>query len=249
MKSLNTTDNPEAIAREECERLRDLTKVTVRVRASWHGPLLLPSKDGEIEVKAVFRTFTFGDNYVVERATMKHIPLGDTGQTMVASEPNEYRRLMLKKNLLDWSLPVPIEREDGWMTPESYDRVGNMPAPLIDALLDEFYRSTTISDEENKIIERQCAILFSEHSRGVSNACEAVSMFCTLGTFWEKFGLNKDMLPEVPFKEYMMLKMMTSKEGESMRQKTKSTASRHSGTKIAGAGGRTRPSRGKRIAL
>ena len=247
MKSLNST--AEYIAREAAEQISDLTKVTVKIRASWRGNLLLPDNDGDIEVKATFRTFTFGDNYAVEKATTKEIKVGDSGQTVLASEPNEYRRLMLKKNLLDWSLPVPIEREDGWMTRECYEHIGSMPAPLMDALLDEFYRTTVLSEEEDNLIDRQCAILFSENSKGVANACEAVSMFCTLGTFWEKFGLNKDVLPEVPFKEYMMLKIMTRKEGESMSQRHSSTANRHSGTKIAGPGGRTRASRGKRIAL
>jgi len=248
MRYSNTTVDKKA--HEAWDKIRDLTKVIVRIRASWFGSLLLPRKDGEIEIKAFFETFTFGDNYVVEKATSHVIPVGNGRASIVVSEPNEYRRLMLKKNLLSWSLDVPIKREDGWMTQECYEKIGNFPAPLIDALIDEFYKTTIITEDEDTIIDRQSALLFSESSRGVSNACEAVSMFCTLGTFWEKFGLNKENLPEVPFREYLMMKIMTRKEGESMRNKSSSSAgSRHSGTKIAGPGGKIRASRGKRIAL
>lgn len=246
MKSLNTT--VEARAREAWEQIRDLTRVTVRIRAARMGHFLIPREDGEEEVEAIFNTFTFGDNYVVEKATSENIPIDGGRTSVVVAEPNEYRRLMLKKNLLWWSLPLEIEREDGWMTPECYARLGQYPGPLVEALVDEFYQTTIITKEEDDIIERQCALLFSDSSRGVSNACEAVSMFCTLGTFWEKFGLNKEDLPDVPFKEYLMLKIMTRKEGDSMRQRS-APKNRHAGTKIAGPGGRTRASRGKRIAL
>jgi len=242
MKSLNTT--AEDIAREAWDKVRNPNEVVVRVPVVWVGNLCLPRENGDGEVSAVFSTFTFGDNYAVEKATAQKIQMGDRKQFIMVPEPNEYRRLMVKKNLLSWSLPIPIERENGWITPECYKRVGSVFGPLLDALVDEFYYTTIITDDEEAIMERQSAILFSENSRGVANACEAVNMFCTLGSFWEKFGLNKGELPVVPFKEYMMLKVMARKEGDSMRQRMRT--SKGSPTKIA-SGGRTRPSRGRRI--
>lgn len=241
MKSLNTT--VEEKAREAWELVKDPTKVTVRVPVAWLGKICLPRAEGKDVVTAIFSTFTFGDNYAVEKATMQKLPVPGSDQFIVVSEPNEYRRLMVKKNLLSWSLPIPIERENEWMTPGCYERIGRVCAPLVDALVDEFYRTTIITDDEESIMERQSALLFSESSQGVANACEAVSLFCTLGTFWEKFGLNKKELPVVPFKEYMMLKVMARSEGESMRQRAR-PSHKGSPTKIM-SGGRTRISRGR----
>lgn len=232
-------------ARDAWELVRDPTKVTIRVPVVWLGGICLPRAGGKDVVTAVFNTFTFGDNYAAEKATMQKLPIPGSEQFVVVSEPNEYRRLMVKKNLLSWSLPISIERENGWMTPACYERVGKICAPLMEALVDEFYKTTIITEDEESIMERQSALLFSESSQGVANACEAVSLFCTLGTFWEKFGLNKKELPVVPFKEYMMLKMMTRHEGDSMRQKMR-PSHKGSPTKIM-SGGRTRMSRGRAV--
>jgi hypothetical protein len=242
MRFSNTT--VDATARDAWDRVMYPNRVSVRVPVIWIGGLCLPRKDGDDEVSAVFSTFTFGDNYAVEHATTQKLAVGTGNQFIMVPEPNEYRRLMLKKNLLSWSLPVPIERDNGWMTPECYERVGNVCGPLLDALLDEFYQTTIITDDEEAIMDRQCALLFSENSQGVSNACEAVSMFCTLGSFWEKFGLNKGELPEVPFKEYMMLKVIARKEGDFTRKRMR--PAKGSPTKIS-SGGRTRPSRARSV--
>ena len=94
------------------------------------------------------------------------------------------------------------------------------------------------------MITRQSINLFSKHSHGVKDACEAVGLFCTLGNYWEKFGINRDMLPKMPQKEYLMLKMMVGNEGEAMRRNNASAHSKPSPNRVAGAGGRTRASRG-----
>jgi len=148
----------------------------------------------------------------------------------------------VKRNLLSWTLDIPIEREDGWMTAECYERVKNVPAPLMEAFLDEFESSATVSRKEEEKITRQSIVLFGRNSRGVADACEAVSMFCTLGNFWEKFGIGKRVsITDMPFREYMMLKMMVGKENEAIKP---TTSPRKPLTKIAGAGGRPRASQG-----
>ena len=131
------------------------------------------------------------------------------------------------------------------MTRGCYQRVANIPAPLMDAFLDGFEERISITDEEEQTIMRQAAVLFSKDSRGVTNACEAVSLYCTLGNQWEKFGLNREALPRLPQREYIMLKMMLNKESESM--KTQARASKPPTTRIATGGGRVRSSRGVRV--
>ena len=234
-------------ARRIWTALSEPEKVHVHVSVSWASGLCLPDKEGQDEVQATFSTFTFGDNHVIEMASSSRVRVGERGtSTMTDTEPNEFRRLLVKKNLLSWSLDIPIEREDGWMTPESYERVSRVPAPLMQAILIQYEGTMGITDEEEAIINRQSGILFSENSRGVTDACEAVGLFCTLGNFWEKFGVGRNELPVLPYREYLLLKMMVGKEGEAMRHRTRPKQSQ---TKVAGPGGRIRPSAGKRIAL
>ena len=241
-----STSTAEVAARKEWDLVKAPGEVTIRVSVAKYGHLILPRQGGDEEVVAIFKEYTFGDNLVIERATRVQEET-DHGET-TAYEPNEFRRLMLKKALLEWSLPIPIEREDGWLTPECYERVGNVGAPLIEALLDGYRETTAIDEEEEKLIERQCSVLFSENSRGVANACDAVSLFCNLSGFWEKFGINTDTIPSVPFKDYMRLRVVMKKEAENLKMRTKRNAP-GGNVRIAGPGGRTRPSAGRRIPM
>lgn len=218
-------------------------KVRVRVRTSWRTGMCLPDKEGDSEEEAVFAVLTFGDNYAIEKAVTSEHEADDGRVKVMLADLNEYKRLLLKRTLLSWTLDVPVERDGhGWMTPGCYERVARLPAPLVEAFLRGFEESVEITDDEERLINRQCAILFSKSGHGVADACEAVSLFCTLGNYWEKFGLDKYKLPQMPYREYLMLRMMIGKEGEAMRVQSKPKAA--SGTRIAGAGGRVRPSRG-----
>jgi hypothetical protein len=241
----------EQVARKTCAELYDPDRVRVRVRTSWQYGFCLPDPKGASEETAVFATMTFGDNYAIEQATTYDLAIGEKISggvvTIQVTDLNEYKRLMIKRCLLSWSLDVPIERDEaGWMTPESYARVSSVPAPLLSAFLSGFEDSIQITEEEEQKISRQCAVLFSKTGHGVSDACEAVSKFCTLGNFSEKFGINREMLPRIPYREFLLLRIMIGKETDAMKV---SQPKGGSTTQIVGAGGRVRPSKGVKIPL
>jgi hypothetical protein len=240
----------ENAARQKCAELFDPERVTVRVKTSRRFGFCLPDKDGDEEHTAIFATMTFGDNYAIDQATLYEVEVGEqlgSGKkiTTQVSDINEFKRLIVKKNLLSWSLDIPIERDQsGWMTSDSYSRVSSVPAPLLEAFVSGFEESMEVSNEEEEKISRQCAILFSKSGHGVTDACEAISRFCTLGNFSEKFGINRDSLPKMPYKEFLLLKIVIAKESDALRaQQPKS----HSGA--VGQNGRSRPSRSVRIPL
>lgn len=237
---------PEEVRRREAALRRPAGQVIVRVSVRYEGALCLPCYDGQCEEEALFKEMTFDDHERIEQAC-RHETKREDGGTQWEVDYNEVRRLHLKRNLLSWSLGVPVERENGWMTHESYARVGRVYGPLVEAFMDEFWRHSEMSKDEHEIIGRQAAVLFSDNSRGVSDACEAVKLYCTLSSQWEKFGVTDDDLRNMPYREYLMLRTMVQHENEAMRRKTRRKEAPT--TKIAGRGGRTRPSRGKRIPL
>lgn len=238
----------EDIARREMNLLDHPDKISVTINLSCRGGnLYLPSKSGKINETATFKIWTFGDNKIIEDACKYKVERED-GKEIDEVDINEVRRLMIKRNLLNWTLPIEIERNNGWMTYESYQRVSRVHAPIIEAFLYEFEKSFIINEDEEKEISKQCAILFSPNSKGVSNACDAISMFCTYGNFSEKFGINPEDLPNMPFKEYQLLRMVMNKEGNAVRRNS-STKDHHSNTRIAAGGVKPRASRGTKIAL
>jgi hypothetical protein len=221
-------------------------KITVRIPISWRNGLCLPDKTGIQEETAIFHTLTFGDNFAIDHAASYEISVGGGRAFVSATEFNEYRRLLVRRNLLSWTLDIPIEREDGWITDKSWQRVSNIPGPLMDAFIDGVEEQTNLTAKEAERIDKESISLFSPNGRGISDACEAVSLFCTLGNYWEKFGIDRDKLPRMPYKEFLMLKIMIGKESEAQRR---AAAPKHpiSPTMIAMGGGRARPSRGIRM--
>jgi len=236
----------EEVARREAELMENPGEVPVRVRVRREGTLCLPHPDGEDEEKAVFGVMTFGDHLLIEQAC-RHETEREDGRSQFEVDFNEVRRLTLKRSLLSWSLNVPVERQNGWLTPESYQRVGTVFSPLIEAFLDGFWEKSDVSKKEQEQIDRQAAVLFGKSSRGVADACEAVRLYCSMGSQWDKFGIKEDELKNMPYRKYVMLRMMVNHENESTRRQM--SQKQAPVTKIAGRGGRTRPSRGQRIPM
>lgn len=232
----------EEIARREERLLTSPQTVKVKINVSWVNGMCLPDSDGKDKEEAVFKMFTFGDNQIIDRAVTYEVVIEESRSKVSVSDLNEYRRFLIKRNLMSWTLDIPIERENGWMTPECYSRVKNIPAPLMEAFLDGFENRISVSREEEEKIVRQSVLLFSKNSRGVADACEAISMFCTLGNLWEKFGIGRGVpLMDMSYKEYLSLKIIMGKETEASRV---SHASKKPLTKIVGAGGKPRASQG-----
>jgi hypothetical protein len=233
--------SPEEIAKREFELLTSPDTVRVKVFVRRFGSFVLPDENGKEEVEAIFRMMTFGDNLIIEKACTYRIDNKETREKRDEVDINEIRRLIVKRNLLSWSLPIPVVRENDWITKESYARVSSVPAPLLDALLDRYEERIKITHDDEEIINRQCSVLFSKNSRGVADSCEAVSLYCTLGNYWDKFGLDRFSILSLPYREYLMLKIMLGKEGES--HKAAAAQRNHSPSKVAMGGGKVRASR------
>lgn len=229
----------ENVARDGLNEMYDPNHVMVKVNISWHNGICIPDEDGEEQHFAIFEVLTVGDNFAFEKATTYSVVVGVNPQTRediltTTINTHEYRRLIVKKKLVEWSLDVPIEKDRfGWLTREGYLRVSSVPAPLLDAFVSGFEEQSGITDVEENKIERQCAVLFSKHSKGVSNACEAISLFCNYGSFSEKFGSSPEDLMNMSYREFLLLKIVMSKESDSIRASSKSASG---SSKVAGRG-------------
>jgi len=215
-------------SREEIKReWQDLTASTVEVtvRVKWLDDICLPDPDGDDVVKAVFRRMEFEDSVAIDKQCTTIL---DEPDTMVVTDYDEARRMVVRRLLKSWTLDIPLEcDEDGWLTDACFMRVVNLPAPLLTAMVVKYDKTNSITEEEDEKIDRQSVILFSKNSRGVSAACDAVSLFCNLSNFWEKFGLNYFDLSHIPFKTYLMLRIMIGKDSEAHAQMVRQVQSKN----------------------
>jgi len=243
--SLNTMGKTIQDHEREFEMITSPDKIHVSIPVVKKNGMWLPNENGKDEIWADFRKMTVDDYWTIESLTKKEITV-DGGKKISDHDIDEAKALNLKFMLLDWNMSIDLcFDESGWITEECHKKIMLMPGPIMEALVSKYQDSYMISVEEEKQIDRQCSILFSKNSRGVENAAEAITLFCVLGNFWEKFGINRFDLKKLPYKEYVMLRMVLSREIDNTKRSAKSN--NHSGTRIAGPGGRTRPSRGVTI--
>ena len=69
-----------------------------------------------------------------------------------------------------------------------------------------------------------------------------VSLFCNLGNFWEKFGIDRFNIKKLPYREYVMLKIMISKENSATAARNAAASSKKTGN--VSIGGKVQKSRG-----
>ena len=223
MMYLNTTLKE---IEEEYKIIAEEEDITINISAKKFHNIL---KDTIGQVWFKFKTMTVEDFWFIDK--------------YAKSDSEEFKKLILKYQVLDCNLDIKLEFTNNILTDESWEKLLELPAPLIDAFVEKYQETYLIDDDEAKKIERQSAILFSPNSRGVDDACEAITLFCVLGNFWEKFGINRFDLKKLSYKEYVQLRAVLSREidrtkAQQNRQKNKAK------TRIAGPGGRTRPSQG-----
>lgn len=224
-----------------------LTSVWVAHHGSMRVPVPPDSPDAVERVDAWWKTMTFGDHEMLVKMCRVFIDEPRSRVRIPEVDYNEMRRLMVRLALLRWSLPVAIERGDhGWMDDASWRQVAAQPGPLVRCLLRKYEETLMLTDEEESDIMRQAVVLFNPDTPGVSNACEAVTLFCTLENYSSKFGLDADHLRRLPYREYLLLRRLISQENEANRRRSKAGGDKPM-ARVADARGRVRASRGKVI--
>lgn len=220
-------------------------KIVIRVPVRWFGSICLPDSQGEHEIIAEFKILTFSDHVELERVCSYPVSfMGPWGREYesTATDRDEFRRLLIRRCLRKWNLPIPIEVDCGWITKECWEHIGRLPAPLLDHFVYKFQETFEIGEDESAEIDKQAAILFAKNSKGVSVPCEAVALYCTRSAMWDKFGLKEKELDGLSYRDYLRLRVLSSKDNEMQRKnRPKSNASN---TRIAGPGG-TRASRSR----
>jgi hypothetical protein len=244
--SLNITDNPEF--KREWEMLMAPETIKVSVKVKWIGKICIPDNEGKEEATAVFRLMTCEKYWEIEQdcSKMEIVPDGEIKTT----DYPEMRKQILRRMLLKWSLDMPLEFDDnGNLSDDCFSKVIKLPSPLISTFVGKYEDSINVGDDEIEKAERQAAILFRSN-RGVENACKSVSLYCTLSNFWDKFGLNRDDMRNLSYREYVMLRIMVAKETEAtvaLRGDAKDHTRAGKYTKVMGQGGRIHQSQGQVI--
>jgi len=134
-----------------------------------------------------------------------------------------YMRYMLK----DTNYPLKIVRNiDGSISDVSYNLLIMIHPRILRTLFDKinFFENETLSEEEEKRIAKECALLFGKNE-GIVNPHPHVVFYLDLISFWEKFGLNYFDIQKLPYGVFSTIKKMMNLESDfKTKQKTDTPA-------------------------
>ena len=203
----------------------------IEIKVSKKNGLYVADDNGLEKVDVIMKSLTYEDNCEVD--LVSEIDGNVSGILK--------RKNLLRRCLIDWNIDVSIDRKDGWIEKSCFEKIMTFSPSIINKIIDIYEEHYIISEEEEKIIDKQSAILFGT-SGSVAEACYPIKLFCELGSFWDKFGLNVFQLRKLDYKDFLYLKTLLSKENDAKAKKVKS--SKQSTNKVAGLGGGVRASRG-----
>lgn len=206
--------------------------IEIRVNVKKINNILIPCLVGPYFVDFKFKKMTCKDHWNIEKICTR--TAYDETKECEGGFPlkidyvdyQEFKKEIICRMIKSISFYRLKFKKNGELTEKSKDYVLSLPAPLIQSVIEKYEKSVRLSEEEEETIIKQSIILFGKNSKGVENACEAVNLYCNIGNFWEKFGLNRFQIKDLPYKEYVMLKMMISKENQSIASKNSASANK-----------------------
>ena len=192
-------------------------------------------KDNTEEIKFVFERLNHGLwDYIETNILTEHkgIYAGDVTWTY---DFVKLKMFIVRWLLKRWSLPIDLIRKtNGELTDECFNKVMNVHPNIMKYFLNEFENTMFMSEDDRITIMKQSSLLFHPKSKGVGNPHNAISTYCNLSSFWEKFGINYFEMQRLPHDVFIQLKTvlgneisMKSKEYDNMsRQNSKPSSKR-----------------------
>lgn len=193
--------------------------VSVRVYVSPYQKTYLPVEEGGEAFECVFKAMTIDDGMALDKlaftkkTTEKKIDISSVDYFT-------YRMLLLRKNLLVFGGFIP-ERNNGWIVKDSWEKIKKTNAMILNSILTEYELTTMMGEDEEALLDRQAGILFSTDNGKVMNPAPGVSMYCTLSSIWDKFGISLETLKYMRSSDYAKIRAVMSKESEIMRRDAK----------------------------
>jgi hypothetical protein len=176
--------------------------------------------DTNTEEKAIFKVLTYGDYDAVSRAS-EVIEVRPDGSLYDAGNPFEFDRNMLYRCLISTTMiDGKLKREGGWLNKDSRELVVKLPGPIVRFIVDQYRLSYAILEQEDKALTIQSHMLFSARGQ-VSDPLPAISKFCNMSAFAEKFNMSMHNVEQMSFSDFIRLRKVMDAEADAARRKAK----------------------------
>ncbi len=178
-------------------------------------PVICDKDDSDEEIVFKFKKLTYEYwKFIESEMIEKHKVKLMFGREDIISSYNftKMSKHILQYVLKEWSLPIELVfNENGVIEDECYEKIMAIHPNILKYFIESFETSLFLSaDDKDKMI-RQSRSLFKD-GNAVSSPHEAISAYCDLTAFWDKFGLNYYDLKNLPYELYLRLKTISQHE-------------------------------------
>lgn len=165
------------------------------------------------EIKFIFERMNHGLWEYIEENILRQNVGAHESEIIWTYDFVKLKCFIVKWLLKNWNLPIELVRKpSGELTEECFDRVMSIHPNIMRYFLNEYENTMFMSEEDRGVIARQSTLLFHPKSKGVANPHSAISMYCNLSSFWEKFGLNYFEMQRLPHDIFIQLKTVLGNE-------------------------------------
>lgn len=171
--------------------------------------ILFPDDNGDIEFIAKFHKMTYEKFNEIESKINK----------------NEYTYNEVKRNYLKNLISINLL--------EGIDGVYFLPYKVVSKMLELYMEKCELSDDDEFNLNKQSSLVFN--GKPVMNAHEGISLYCLLSSFYEKFGMTLKDIKNLPYKQFLELKLLMSKEND-IKVNSNKKSSKNTGRKTNIAG-------------
>ena len=190
--------------------------VKVSVPCSEIKGITVPHRTGVYDMVSFWSPLSVEDSFRIDEMCFSVSNEGGIDTSSVDAEMARY--ITIRRCLKGWDGRV-LRTTGGWMEKEDWSRVCRFhPSALLVSFF--IFRSRcAVSDDEEKLIDRQASILFATTSGTVNNPHPVISRYCAESSLWDKIGVSADRTAGVSMKDYSGMREVIRKESEIMRRK------------------------------
>lgn len=169
-------------------------------------------------IKSIFKPLsikqkTLIDPFIIEYSTNQDYLRAEG--TPMTIDSDSYSKAVIETCLLDWNLDIEIQRDNiGRLSEKTKNEIYSLYPSIIDSISRDFVNLNDVSEQELAALERQASVLFSENSKGVTNALEGVSLYCEASLFAKEFSLSPDNFDKLPSRIGKLIRFMANKSNE-----------------------------------
>lgn len=196
-------------------KVKDTYELSIDLRWVQNRPIACDKDEADETISVTFTKLSLDywkyiETQILEKHEIKH-KFFQKVESLFSYNFTKLNGYILQYVIKDWTLPIELIFDNEILTDECFEKVLTIHPNILRILIEKFEQTLFLTEADKDVIIKQSRILFKDGG-GVEGPHEAISLYCDLTSFWDKFGLNYFDLQKLPYETYLKLKTVLQHE-------------------------------------